>query len=48
MAVAVLTYSSYSHPDLGAPAGRILSGLSAAVSLLLLTNLVVVGLTLRK
>ena len=48
MTVGVVTYNSYSHPELGAPAGRMLAGLSAGVSLLLLLNMVAVALTLRK
>ena len=48
MTVSVFTYNSYSHPELGAPLGRLLAGLSAAVSLILLINIGALALTLRK
>ena len=44
----VITYSSYSHPTYGAPAGKALAVLCGAVAGLLALNTVMLGLTLRK
>lgn len=44
----VITYSSYSHPTYGAPAGKVLACLCGAVAGLLALNTVMLGLTLRK
>ena len=46
--VSILTYTSYSHPTYGAPAGKLLSGLCGAVAVMLAINTIVLGLTLRK
>ena len=46
--VSILTYTSYSHPTYGAPAGKLLFGLCGAVAVMLAINTIVLGLTLRK
>ena len=46
--VSILTYTSYSPPPSGAPAGKLLSGLCGAVAVMLAINTIVLGLTLRK
>ena len=48
MGVCIMTYNSYSHPQYGAPAGKVLACLCGGVSVLLAVNTVLSALTLRK
>ena len=46
--VSVITYSSYSHPQYGSPAGKFLAALCALISGSFIVNLVTLCCALRK
>ena len=45
--ISIITYNSYSHPQYGSPAGKVLAGLCAATSGSCVVNLVMIGCAMR-
>ena len=48
LCVGLVTLESYSHPEYGAPAGKVLAGLCFGVVATLVANSVLIGCTLKR